>query len=109
MDLKVSAISFNNISSASTYGAQQTGLRPPPQAPTSQNVTERAKSDGPGSSVVGDTEKLGQLSSLYDIDSESLNSASSAKELVDTLQQNGVDLGRLRSVLNSGDLLDTTA
>ena len=109
MDLKVSAISFNNISSASTYGAQQTGLRPPPLAPTSRSVNDRVESGGPSSSVVGDQEKLGQLSSLYDIDSESLNSASSAKELVDTLQQNGVDLGKLRSVLNSGDLLDTTA
>jgi|SRR6185437_12880792 hypothetical protein len=61
------------------------------------------------SSVVGNESKLGQLSDLYNVDSTRLNSASSAKEVVDLLQQNGADLSKLKNVLNSGDLFNTTA
>jgi hypothetical protein len=69
--------------------------------------------DGDGdSAVVGNSSKLSQLSSLFNLDSSgatSLSSATSASQLLKVLQQNGVDLGKLKSVLNSGDLLDTTA
>ena len=64
---------------------------------------------GASSSVVGNEAKLSQLSDLYNVDSTSLSSASSAKEVVDLLQQNGGDLSQLKNVLNSGDLFNTTA
>jgi hypothetical protein len=66
----------------------------------------------PSSSVVGNPSKLSELSKLFDLDStgsDGLSSATNAAQLLSTLQQNGVDLSKLRSVLNSGDLLDTTA
>jgi hypothetical protein len=110
MDLKVSAISFDNISSASTYGAQQTAARPPRPVNEGKDPTNNpAESGAPLSSVVGNQDKLSQLSTLYDIDAEKLKSASSTKELVDMLQLNGVDLSKLKTVLNSGDILNATA
>jgi hypothetical protein len=68
-----------------------------------------SSSRGTDSRVVGDRAKLSELSSAFNVDNGSLNSASSAKELVGLLQQNGADLGQLKNVLKSGDLLDTTA
>jgi hypothetical protein len=68
-----------------------------------------ASSSAGGSSVVGNEVKLSQLSTLFNVDGDSLNSASSPKEVVDLLQRNGADLSRLKNVLNSGDLLNTTA
>jgi hypothetical protein len=68
-----------------------------------------APPNGPSSSVVGNEAKLSQLSDLFNVDNASLNSASSPKEVVDLLQQNGADLSQLKNVLNSGDLFNTTA
>jgi hypothetical protein len=69
----------------------------------------RPSSTGNGRGVIGDPAKLSQLSGLFNVDDGRLNSASSAKELVDLLQQNGADLSQLKNVLKSGDLLNTTA
>jgi hypothetical protein len=93
---------------ASTKGA------PPPPPPGGFN-------GGPGfgpadgasaSAVVGNSAKLGGLSRLYDLDADSADSLSSAQssgDIVKLLQKNGADLGQLKSVLNSGDLLNTLA
>ena len=53
--------------------------------------------------------QLNQLSSLTGTDSDTLGSMSSARQLVSLMQEKGVDLGLLRNVLNSGELLDVTA
>lgn len=66
-------------------------------------------SSSAASSVVGNESKLSQLSDLFNVDSDSLNSASSSPEVVNLLQRNGADLSQLKNVLNSGDLLNTTA
>jgi hypothetical protein len=68
-----------------------------------------SSSAGDGSRVIGDQGKLSALSTQFNVKDGSLNSASSAKELVDLLQQNGADLSQLKNVLKSGDLLNTTA
>ena len=53
--------------------------------------------------------KLDLISALLDTDSETISSISSAKQLVSMLQDKGVDLSALRSVRDSGDLLDVAA
>jgi hypothetical protein len=68
-----------------------------------------SSSSGDGNRVIGDQGKLGALSRHFNVEDGSLNSAASAKELVDRLQQNGADLSQLKNVLKSGDLLNTTA
>lgn len=56
-----------------------------------------------------DEGKLAQVSSLLDTDVENVRKVGSASELVKMFQENNVDLGQLRSVLNNGDLLDVNA
>lgn len=57
-----------------------------------------------------DPEKLDQLSGLLNMDKNTVSTeASSATKLVELLQKNGVDLGALKNVLSSGDLLDVRA
>jgi len=68
-----------------------------------------SSSTGTRSRVVGDQGKLSELSNAFNVDNGSLSAASSAKEVVGLLQRNGADLGQLKNVLKSGDLLDTTA
>src|SRR5947207_1985637 len=77
--------------------------------PGGSDGVNSSSSTGHGTSVIGDPAKLGELSSHFDVDEGRLSSASSAKELVDLLQQNGADLSQLKNVLKSGDLLNTTA
>ncbi|WP_250009863.1 hypothetical protein [Actinoplanes sp. M2I2] len=61
-------------------------------------------------SCLRDSSKLSRLSELLNMDSSSVTSqATSASSLVSMLQSKGVDLTQLRSVLNSGDLLDVAA
>jgi hypothetical protein len=58
----------------------------------------------------GDDGRTSRLGSALRMDSGDVSSrASSASEMVDLLQSRGVDLGQLRNVLNSGDLLDVRA
>ena len=66
---------------------------------------------GPRGNLAGlnDTDKLNGLSSLTGTDSDTLGSMSSAQQLVNLMRQKGVELGSLRNVLNSGDLLDVNA
>ncbi|GAA3197363.1 hypothetical protein ACFO1B_01205 [Dactylosporangium siamense] len=61
-----------------------------------------------GAAGLSDDTKLQQLSTLLETDSESLR-GSSATDVVKRLQDKGIDLSRLRSVLNSGDLVDYAA
>lgn len=58
-----------------------------------------------GAAGLADDSKLHQLSTLLETDSDSLR-GSSATDLVKRLQDKGIDLSQLRSVLNSGDLVD---
>ncbi len=70
---------------------------------------------GPGgpkgnNSGIQDSSKLSSVSKLLDMDSDDVSSqATSAGSLVKLLQSKGVDLSSLKSALNSGDLVDTTA
>ncbi|MFC4997679.1 hypothetical protein ACFPIJ_07560 [Dactylosporangium cerinum] len=61
-----------------------------------------------GAAGLSDDTKLQQLSTLLETDSESLR-GSSATDVVKRLQDKGIDLSQLRSVLNSGDLVDYAA
>jgi len=64
---------------------------------------------GPRGQVAGldDADKADRLSNLLEVDTNELTSTiASAKELVDLMQKKGVDLGNLRSILRSGDLVD---
>lgn len=59
---------------------------------------------------VEDTDKLEQLSSLLKMDSGDVKTrATSATDLIKMMQDKGIDLGQLRNVLNSGDLMDVSA
>jgi hypothetical protein len=70
---------------------------------------------GPGgpkgnNSGIQDSSKLSSVSKLLDMDAGDVSSqATSASSLVKLLQSKGVDLSSLKSALNSGDLVDTTA
>jgi hypothetical protein len=116
MDLRVSAISFNLLRSVTTYGTQATSLRSQRPPKDGQNrmtpvalAAAGSRPTGNGRSIIGDQAKLSQLSSHFNVDEGILHSASSAKELVDLLRQNGADLSQLKNVLKSGDLLSTSA
>jgi hypothetical protein len=64
---------------------------------------------GPRGHVAGlyDGVKAGRLGNLLDVDADELASkVGNAKELIDLMRNKGVDLGQLRSILTSGDLLD---
>ncbi|MET7424549.1 hypothetical protein [Dactylosporangium sp. NPDC005555] len=80
-----------------------------------QIAAQKGRPSGPppggprgGAAGLADESKLRQLSSLLETDSESLR-GSSATDVVKRLQDKGIDLSRLRSVLNSGDLVDYAA
>jgi hypothetical protein len=61
-------------------------------------------------SGIQDSSKLDGVSKLLDMDSDDVSSqATSATDLVKMLQNKGVDLNQLKSVLNSGDLMDVSA
>jgi hypothetical protein len=97
-----SGVAGASSSAASSSAASSLGA-------SSSGASSSGASASAASSVVGNEAKLSQLSDLFDVDGESLNSASSPKEVLDVLQRNGADLSRLKNVLNSGDLLNTTA
>jgi hypothetical protein len=64
---------------------------------------------GPRGQVAGlyDGAKADRLGNLLDVDAGELTSkVANAKELIDLMRDKGVDLGQLRSILNSGDLVD---
>ena len=64
---------------------------------------------GPRGHVAGlyDGVKAGRLGNLLDVDADELTTTvGNAKELIDLMRNKGVDLGQLRSILPSGDLLD---
>jgi hypothetical protein len=64
---------------------------------------------GPRGQVAGldDAAKAGRLSNLLKVDAGELTGkVASGKELVDLMREKGVDLGQLRSILSSGDLVD---
>ncbi|MFG1603787.1 hypothetical protein [Actinoplanes sp. NPDC049265] len=57
-----------------------------------------------------DPEKLGRVSDLLDLPaSEVAAQAGTATDLVTMLQNRGLDVGQLRNVMSSGDLLDVRA
>jgi hypothetical protein len=64
---------------------------------------------GPRGHVAGleDAAKAGRLGNLLDVDADELaGTVGNAKELIDLMRTKGVDLGQLRAILTSGDLLD---
>ncbi|MEU0558913.1 hypothetical protein [Dactylosporangium maewongense] len=81
---------------AERIAAQKGTPGPPPGAPRG------------GAAGLSDESKLQQLSTLLETDSGSLR-GSSATEVVKRMQDKGIDLSRLRSVLDSGDLVDYAA
>lgn len=78
---------------AERIAAQKSQPGPPPGGPRR------------GAAGLSDESKLQQLSSLLETDSESLR-RSSATDVVKRMQDKGIDLAQLRSVLNNGDLID---
>jgi uncharacterized protein YidB (DUF937 family) len=90
--------------------ASAVGVSPapsPPPAPPSGDVPGGPKGENSG---LQDTAKLSGLSRLLSMDPSAVaGSATSASSLVSLVQSQGVDLTRLKSVLNSGDLLDVSA
>lgn len=59
---------------------------------------------------VTDTDKLEQLGSLLKMDATEVKTrATSATDLIKMMQDRGIDLGQLRNVLSSGDLMDVRA
>ena len=80
-----------------------------------ERIAARKERPGPppggprgGAAGLSDESKLRQLSALLESDSESLR-GSTATDVVKRMQDKGIDLSRLRSVLNSGDLVDYAA
>jgi hypothetical protein len=73
---------------------------------TAEKIADRTGSGGPA--ALRDDAKRQQLGQLLGTGSEDLTDLS-PNELVQRLQTKGVDLDRLRSVLDSGDLLDVKA
>jgi hypothetical protein len=81
--------------------AVRSGTQGPPGGPPKAT-------DGKATAVSDNT--LNAVSSLLKgQDSSALTSITSSKQLIDFLQHQGVDLNSLRSVLNSGSLVDVTA
>jgi hypothetical protein len=81
---------------AERIAARKDTAGPPPGAPRG------------GAAGLSDESKLHQLGTLLETDAESLR-GSSATDVVKRLQDKGIDLSQLRSVLNSGDLVDYAA
>lgn len=80
-----------------------------------QRIAARKATQGPppgdprgGAAGLSDPSKLQQLGTLLETDGESLR-GSSATDVVRRLQDKGIDLSKLRSVLDSGDLVDYAA
>ncbi|MGI5242393.1 hypothetical protein [Dactylosporangium sp. CA-139066] len=81
----------------------------PGDAPAGKGPMGPPPGGGPGgSAALQDDAKRRQLGELLDSDTDDLSKLS-PNELVQRLQTKGVDLGQLRSVLDSGDLLDVKA
>jgi hypothetical protein len=58
---------------------------------------------------LGDAAKADRLGDLLEVDAGELTSkVANAKELIELMRDKGVDLGRLRSILSSGDLVDVS-
>ncbi|WP_327003962.1 hypothetical protein OHA72_54420 [Dactylosporangium sp. NBC_01737] len=91
-----SAAEEEQDAAAERIAAQKGRPGPPPGGPRG------------GAAGLTDESKLQQLSILLETDSESLR-GSSATDVVKRLQDKGIDLSQLRSVLNSGDLVDYAA
>jgi hypothetical protein len=75
---------------------------------------QRGRPDGPppqdgNLNGLNDSTKRDQINELLGGDAGGLDSVNSAKQFVELLQKKGVDLGALKNVLNSGDLLNVTA
>lgn len=76
--------------------AAGTGTPPPPTGGYNAGLTDPAKLNG--------------VSDLLNMPAEEVaNQATTATDLVSMLQNRGVDLGQLRAVMSSGDLLDVRA
>ena len=74
-------------------------------------TTKGLPAGGPRGQVagLGDAAKADRLSNLLKVDSDELSSkVGNAKELIDLMRDKGVDLGQLRSILTSGDLVDVS-
>lgn len=71
---------------------------------------DRAPAAGSGDpAYLRDDDKLGRIGELMDMDATEVSRrATSGSSLISMLQGNNVDLSRLRTVLDSGDLLDVT-
>jgi uncharacterized protein YidB (DUF937 family) len=96
--------STENTDSIAEKIAGTVGMPPPPPG--------RPMVGGPKGENTGlqDDTKLQQVSDLLEMDTEDVtDQATSAATLVSLLQSKGVDLKSLRSVLDSGDLLDVAA
>jgi hypothetical protein len=58
---------------------------------------------------LGDADKANRLSDLLKVDAGELTGkVANAKELIELMRNKGVDLGQLRSILSSGDLVDVS-
>jgi hypothetical protein len=81
---------------------------PPPDA--AADATRPPPSGQRGQvAALDDAAKAGRLSNLLDVGADELTSkVGNAKELVDLMRERGIDLGQLRSILSSGDLLDVS-
>ncbi|WP_285474349.1 hypothetical protein [Actinoplanes sp. NBRC 101535] len=78
---------------------------PPPPPPPPAAPAGRGENSG-----LQDKEKLQQVSDLLDMDTKDVTEqATSAAGLIGLMQNRGVDLTQLRSVLSSGDILDVKA
>lgn len=81
------------------------GMPPPPPGGPGGSGGPKGENTG-----IQDADKLSEISKLLDMDDDEVSTqATSATDLVKLLQSKGVDLGQLKSVLNSGDLLDVAA
>ena len=67
-------------------------------------ITSVTKGRLDGSTDAGRTSRLGDL--LQAEDTDLTDKVANGKELLELLRDKGVDFGQLRSVLNSGDLVD---
>ena len=86
------------------------GLPTGASSDSTRSAAETARTPGsPRGQVAGldDAAKAHRLSSLLDVGADELTSqVANAKELIDLMRDKGVDLGQLRAILTSGDLVD---
>ena len=77
-------------------------VRPAPPRPPLETRGENA--------VLKDPQKLDRLSSMLEMDSKDVrDQATTPSNLVSMMQDKGVGLDQMRSVMSSGDLLDVRA